>query len=239
MRIFIGRALKQSLETESKLHELGFETHIFPLKKLQPLQNTFPEDHFDCVIFTSQNAVEAYKQLNYAKSLPAFVVGNKTAKACEELGIKVQHNADGTIQDLIALIDTDSDLQNASYFYPTTANAKTDLENYFLEKNIHFVRQNIYKLQPVEMFDAKTVSFFQEGQIGQVLLYSDDFARHFFSLAYTANLYVFLEKVQFICISSSVAQKIPSEFSKNILIAKHTNEASMFDMLKKLAKNIE
>lgn len=61
---------------------------VSPLMEIVFLENSVGFDAFDAVVFTSQNGVAAYRELNGPSGKVAYCVGERTAKAAKEAGLK-------------------------------------------------------------------------------------------------------------------------------------------------------
>jgi len=76
---------------------------ISPLIEIQISQFSISIEKYNGLIFSSQNAVQAYRQNCEDKGLPAFCVGSRTAKAAKAAGLQAI-SADGDADNLISLI---------------------------------------------------------------------------------------------------------------------------------------
>ena len=84
---------------------LGAEQQIIlsPLMEIEILPISVTWSRYLGLIFTSENGVRAYAQAQVGLDLPAYCVGDRTAKAASEAGLKA-HSAKGSADDLIELI---------------------------------------------------------------------------------------------------------------------------------------
>lgn len=86
---------------------LGVQTRIIlsPLLKIELLPAKLPERAYDGLIFTSENGVRAYKQTQLGLGIPAYCVGERTAKAAKAAGL-VAYSADGSADNLVAMVNS-------------------------------------------------------------------------------------------------------------------------------------
>jgi len=79
------------------------EVMIAPLAEIAPC-GTLPDmSTYRGVVFTSQNAVATYGEAGGRTDLPAYCVGDATARAAADLGMAA-HSAQGDAQALVAMI---------------------------------------------------------------------------------------------------------------------------------------
>ena len=239
MVIFIGRSIEQAVNTSKKLDALGFVTHIDPLLKRSVIDVQWTDLPYTHIIFTSQNAILSYCDSHFPKHIPCIVVGDKTKYIAQQNGLHILHNAQGSVQDIISYID--SYCQNPFILYPTTEDARTDLEAYFLQRNIQYKKMLLYKMLAKHRFSSQTINLFRRKEIHFVLLYSQKFTDLFFDLIHSEMLASYLQDVQFLCLyspdESKDKSKIPQPLQNQFFTAKMPDESSLFDMLQKLAKN--
>lgn len=90
--------------------ELGAGPQIIlsPLLKIELLPIEQDVSNYQALIFTSENGVRAYVKSQGHAGLPAFCVGERTAKAATDAGLKAS-SANGSADELVALVQ-DADL---------------------------------------------------------------------------------------------------------------------------------
>lgn len=74
-----------------------------PLMEIEILPISVPWADYRGLIFTSENGVRSYVQARCGLDFPAYCVGDRTAKAASEAGLRA-HSARGSADDLIKLI---------------------------------------------------------------------------------------------------------------------------------------
>lgn len=85
---------------------LGPEQQIIlsPLLKIEMLPFQADVTQYRGLIFTSENGVRAFSQTHDAPDMPAYCVGERTAKAARAAGFEAI-SADGSASDLVAMIN--------------------------------------------------------------------------------------------------------------------------------------
>lgn len=86
-------------------NELGAGPQIIisPLLKIEILSVKQDVSKYQALIFTSENGVRAFVQSQSQSGLPAFCVGERTAKAASEAGLNAS-SANGTADELVAMV---------------------------------------------------------------------------------------------------------------------------------------
>lgn len=84
---------------------LGADQQIIlsPLLNIEVLPFEVPDTRYRGLIFTSENGVRAYAHLSGYQDLPAYCVGERTAKAANEVGLTAL-SANGSADDLVTMI---------------------------------------------------------------------------------------------------------------------------------------
>lgn len=77
---------------------------LSPLLKIEMLPHQADVAAYHGLIFTSENGVRAFLQHQQASEMPAFCVGERTAKAARAAGFATQ-SANGSASDLITMIN--------------------------------------------------------------------------------------------------------------------------------------
>lgn len=84
-------------------HEETLNIIVSSLMRIEILQLKHALDPYCGLIFSSENGVRAFSENLFADNLPAYCVGNRTAKAAHEAGLKAI-SANGAADDLVKLI---------------------------------------------------------------------------------------------------------------------------------------
>lgn len=96
IKVLIPRPVGQADDFSGKLTELGAHPIIFPLIKVEPINQeelgeTYSTGHFDWVLFTSKVAVKYFFEVIRPEDMSSkiAVVGTSTKKEVEKLGLQV------------------------------------------------------------------------------------------------------------------------------------------------------
>lgn len=85
----------------------GLHPISIPLFRIEPVEWQAPDPHrFDALLLTSGNAARhGGSELSRLRSLPAHVVGEATAAAASEQGLRVETVGSGGVDDLLGKLD--------------------------------------------------------------------------------------------------------------------------------------
>lgn len=115
------------------------------------------------LIFTSQNGVRAFCKNSNFRDIAVFTVGQNTADEAVKQGFKTIHNADGTVEDLGALIAVQK--ADKPYLYLRAREVSKDLAalcgNVQIEENIIYHTEKIDEIDnDIEWYELSHVLFF-------------------------------------------------------------------------------
>lgn len=106
-RVLVLRPEPGASATVEKARLLGLDAVAIPLFEIAPVEWNAPDSgRFDGLLLTSANAVRcAGDQLHALRGLPAYAVGDATAKAAREAGFGVASTGDGGVDRLLESVD--------------------------------------------------------------------------------------------------------------------------------------
>lgn len=148
-----------------RIQSLEFDTHI--------LQHSY-----DWLIFSSKNAVSIfYDYLPLVKVKYIAAIGIKTAKLCEELGIKVDFVPDDYSQE--GLLEN-LNLNNQSILIPSSAMARPKLQHE-LSQNNHVKKIDLYKPVANHKNIVETIKLIENGKVDALTFSSSSAVRYYFN----------------------------------------------------------
>lgn len=105
-KLFLFRPQPAADASAERARALGLEPVVTPLFEIHPVKWIAPDPAgFDGLLLTSANAVRhGGESLRAMQSLPAYAVGEATAEAARDAGLKVKKVGSGNIDDLLASV---------------------------------------------------------------------------------------------------------------------------------------
>ncbi len=199
-----------SADLLAALEERGFRHLSAPMLNIafpapvQPLDMTV----YQAVIFTSANGVRAFVKLTDDRSLPAYCVGDATARTCRAFGFGDVHSANGDIHDLAALIRKMVDPRRGSLFHPAARKTAGDLGQMLLADSYQIDRQTVYEARESRTLPQHVLEALRNHHIDAILFFSPRTAETFVKLVRSYKLERDLSKTSAICLSPAVQSKI-------------------------------
>lgn len=137
-------------------------TRSLPMLETRYLPVTLPP--CDALLLTSKNGVEALKRSGPWPSLPAFAVGDATARAVREAGGQVACAANGYGEELADAILGDPALTRLRFCYLRAKEVSTDLAALLRARGVAVEERTVYETQcsgePLEAPDPEAVILF-------------------------------------------------------------------------------
>ena len=108
-RVLVLRPEPGATATVARARELGLEAVSIPLFEIAAIPWTAPNAApFDALLLTSPNAVRhGGPELRKLGDLPAYVVGEATAEAAREAGLRIAGTGDAGVDRLLGMIPPD------------------------------------------------------------------------------------------------------------------------------------
>ncbi len=104
MKLLVIRPQPGADATAARIAKAGYKAQLMPLFAVEPVawERPSPQD-YDAILLTSANAVrEAGAQLDAFAHLPAYAVGEVTAAAAEQAGLRVRHSGTAGAEELVS-----------------------------------------------------------------------------------------------------------------------------------------
>lgn len=225
--ILLTRAQAQSERFAAQIvarYGAGVDVALHPLVDICPLDVDLALDGVSALAFTSENGVLAYAALTARRDMPAFCVGRKTARCATELGMSA-HDADGALQDLVALI-VKTVPQQARVLHLHGRHQTGNLASLLRVKGWNADELAIYD----QRARAPSAAFFQlvRGQTPLVVpLFSPRSAKLFFSALPEDAA----PKLRLIAISQACFDAIPEPHQAHARVLDHPNADTMLEAL--------
>lgn len=211
-KVLITRPYNQAQELEKSLQKNGFECFVEPLFVVKKLSINFDLDALQQVggiILTSQNAIdgalEFLEKFNIDKKIKIFAVGKKTALGLIDRGynnviLSDQTSAKNLLEKIIH--DQKSSTKKLLYFCGNsiTLDFVKELESF----DIKAQKIVCYEVIMNKNFSAELLAKVKETKFDYVLLYSQNSAKNFFSLAKKHNLLEYFQSSQIVCLSEKI-----------------------------------
>ncbi|SHO64280.1 uroporphyrinogen-III synthase [Pseudoxanthobacter soli DSM 19599] len=233
MRLLLTRPEPQAAQTRRRLEALGHTVISSPMLALvQEPPPAIACEGIGAVAFTSRAAVEAaagLPSLPLLRALPAFAVGDATAKAAARAGFAEVASAAGDVEDLARLIALRHPPERGLVLHLAGRDRAGDLGALLAPAGIAVHVAVLYRSEPAAELSPEAVAAIAAGSVDAVLVYSPRTAAAFVAALGRAGLAERLADLPVIAISAAAAA--PLDGARRVAIAPHPDEAGMFAAL--------
>jgi uroporphyrinogen-III synthase len=229
MKVLVVRAIEDARRTATRLSSRGHEAILAPVLEITNLAHDIPAGAFDALIATSAHAFDG-AIAKRCVDVPLFVVGERTATAAAQAGVRkpvvVAHNA-------LEL----ADLFRAHFpsrvraLYLAGRDRKPDLERALAgAHDLHVVET--YAAESSHALAEEARAALEAQDVGAVLHYSRRSAAIFRSLVESASLAAGVARIRHVAISADAAAPL-IEAGWTVDIAHAPDEDAMLSALDK------
>jgi len=206
------------------LREIGFEARGFPLFEVRALDwDLPPDDSFDAVLVGSANALRhGGAGLAALEGKPAYAVGETTASACREAGLRVVATGEGGLQQALARLDPAH-----RRLLRLSGADRVPLDP---PPGVSIVERVVYASEPLPMPDDLAEILRPTAVIA---LHSAEAARHF--RRQCEGLRIDLSQLLLACIGPRVAQAAGQGW-REVRVAAQPNEAALLALASQMCK---
>ena len=212
MHILLTRPIEDCKNLILKFKTLGHTVSHLPVikikkKKYDPIN--FSE--YNCVIFTSSNAVKNLNLNEISKNINCFCVGEATEKIARSFGFQNVFSADGNVNNLKELILQNINNKNGKLLYISGEIISSNLDKDLIKEGYTINRLINYYVEPIDTLDVDFVEKLKKNIPKIVFIYSENSGNNFLNLINKYELVDYWMNTNLMCIgekTSSVLNKI-------------------------------
>ena len=212
MQILLTRPIEDCKNLILKFKTLGHTVSHLPVikikkKKYDPIN--FSE--YNCVIFTSSNAVKNLNLNEISKNINCFCVGEATEKIARSFGFQNVFSADGNVNNLKELILQNINNKNGKLLYISGEIISSNLDKDLIKEGYTINRLINYYVEPIDTLDVDFVEKLKKNIPEIVFIYSENSGNNFLNLINKYELVDYWMNTNLMCIgekTSSVLNKI-------------------------------
>ena len=218
---------------------LGFDAVFSPVLKIadEPAALPAPENYAG-LIFSSINGVRAFLRRNPAPiwfSLPVFAVGPGSEAALRDAGFTVIYRADGTMRDLIILLQNHFPAP-VPLLHIRGRDVRDDPAVLLPAWPID--RVALYRAEKIETLDRDAQRAFAAGRVAAVLLYSARSGEAFVSTVKNNLPAVDLRGTRALCLADSVLESVRPLNWAECRVATSPDQSGMIRLLEELKHHV-
>lgn len=232
MRALITRPSQDATGLRRELRRCGYDVMVEPMLAIESMSGD-PIDigGAQAILFTSSNGVRAFAGNSAERALPAYAVGDATARSCEEAGFAEVHSAAGDVDDLADLVIRECKPRDGRLIHVAGSVRAGDLAGALQTAGFDVVRAPLYDARPATALSVELVSAMKRGQIDVVLFFSPRTAATFVSLAREAGLENASKAITALCLSPAVAKRAALFPWRTLVIASEPTQDALLAAL--------
>jgi uroporphyrinogen-III synthase len=228
----ITRPLEDARPVAERLSALGIDAVIEPLLHIDFLE-TEPLDlaGVQAVLITSANGVRALARRSDRRDIPILTVGDASARQAREEGFTDITSAGGDVDDLATLAARTCDPAGGALLHVAGSAVAGDLAGLLERDGFTYRREVLYDARRADALSDACIEHISSGQIDAVLFFSPRTAVTFARLIVDAGLDGRCAKMDAVCLSPAVAERIAALPWRGIATAAEPTQDALLDIL--------
>lgn len=205
--LVLTRPAKQAKQDIAFFRENGIECLSAPMINIHRIcYSDISFEHFDCLIFTSANALDFLDIPKRYLKIPVVVVGAQTAEASSDKGFTSIKNCEGSAQDIIDYIARSAGLKSKRFLYVRGKDVRLDIAASLAALKIKCDDLIVYESVVTEKMPDNLAGLLNNSEIKGVSFLSVRTAENFARLVRVNELENALQSTKALCISDSVLE---------------------------------
>jgi len=212
MHILLTRPIEDCQNLILKFKSLGHIVSHLPVIKIKKKKyDSINFSEYNCLIFTSSNALKNLNLKEINKNIACFCVGNTTEKTALSYGFQNVFSAEGNVSNLKELILQNINNKDGKLLYVSGEIVSSDLDKDLIKEGYSIKRVVNYVVEPIETLDIDFVDELKKNIPEMVFIYSQNSANNFLNLMNKYELVDYWMNTNLLCIgekTSTVLNKI-------------------------------
>lgn len=232
--ILITRPAEKAEKTARMVAVAGFKPFSAPMLEIVPVAgNPLPDDltAYEGLVLTSPNAVRVLANMTTDRQARLYAVGQDTAAEAKEQGWTDIVSANGTGEDLAALLQREQ-AQERPFLHLSGRHVSYDFED---DQRIKAERRVIYDAIKTNTLTPDCLRLIKDRNVRAILFYSARTAENFETLAGTYGLTDCLSSIKALCIGKRVVNSLRNELWQDVHCARTPDSDGMSALLCDLA----
>ncbi len=234
MRVLLTRPIEASQLLAGKIHTLGLQVDMAPMLEITLKPEAVQLDGAAALVYTSKNAVMAFKESGQKFEGLIFAVGDATADYVRALGCGEVIAASGDVKSLIACVRSHANNISGLILHLSGEDTRGDLVGDLAKAGLNVTRKIVYKAEPAREIEAQIRERIKLGKYTAILFFSPRSARTFMSFLEKNDMNSNMKAVSAIVMSEAVASEAKTVSWSEIMVADKPDEEAMMECLKLL-----
>ncbi len=206
-RLLVTRPAEDAEPLVRRLEAMGYACAVEPMLELVWRDGPEPDaTGVQALLFTSANGVRSYIRRTGRFDLPAYAVGDSTARAAREAGFAEVESAAGDVYALAGLVRSRCDPAAGTLLHVAGSKVAGDLAGLLGAAGFRLRRAVLYDAVPARRLSDATMTLLRTSGLDGVLFFSPRTAHSFVRLLAEAGLVDQSHAVDAFCLSPAVAE---------------------------------
>ena len=236
MKALVTRPREDAAELAAKLGQRGFDAVLEPMLTIrlttdaaEQLRRALPGAQ--ALLFTSANGARAFAQADPRRDLPAFAVGDATARAARAAGFARVESAQGDVHALARLAAARLKPAGGALVHAAASEVAGDLGGELAAAGFAVRRVRLYEAVAAARLSDAARAALSSGAVGCALFFSPRAAETFVTLARAAGLERRLGQTVAVGLSPAVTASLGGIKWRKLAAAHAPNEAALLAAL--------
>ncbi|WP_421784473.1 uroporphyrinogen-III synthase [Hyphobacterium sp.] len=232
VKVLVTRSEPGATQTASRLEKRGAAPIVAPLLSISFVDDiAFDAERSHALLFTSPNAVRAWLSDRSETDLPAFCVGDTTAREAEAAGFTRVRSAGGDVGDLVALCEQRLVPGRHRLLYLRGEHVSTDLASILNTRGFTIDEAVVYSATAATVLPPAAATAIRRRELAVALFHSQRAAIAFTALVEEADLTDYLNTVIAVAISEAAATGLVAADWAAVKVAEAPTEADMLNRI--------
>ncbi len=231
-RVLITRPTDDAAPLVAALKARGVEAMVEPLMTIRSTEEPLPElEGVQGVLFTSANGVRGFTARTDRRDLKVYAVGEATAEAARREGFPDVEVAGGDSNALAKLVIEKEKPDSGKLVHVAGTHVAGNLSEQLSKAGFTVERAVLYDALSAHRFSMGTVESLRRSEFEAVMLFSPRTAEIFMTLVDESGTEQGLSAMAAVCLSKAVADRLPSERFRAVVVATKPDQSAMLDAL--------
>ena len=232
MHILLTRPIEDCKNLILRFKSLGHIVSHLPVIKIKKKEySSINFLEYNCLIFTSSNAVKNLNLNGINKKITCFCVGSATEKMALSSGFQNVFSAEGNVNNLKELVLQNVNNKDSKLLYVSGEIVSSNLDKDLIKEGYSIKRLINYSVEPVETLDIDFVEKLKKNMPEIVFIYSQNSGNNFLNLINKYELVDYWMNTNLMCIGEKTSSSLNKIKWKKIFLFNPGEEEFLLNRL--------
>lgn len=231
-KVLLTRPAEDAVPVIDALRKIGVETVSAPLLDIHFESGPAVDlSLFQGVLLTSANGVRALVHRTERRDIPAYAVGDATARAAKDAGFAPVYSATGDVDALVELVTERCQPSDGPFFHAAGSVTAGDLAGQLSGKGFAVHREKLYTAESASALPQVAVDALTASSVDGVMVYSPRTSKVFDDVVSKAGLADTAKDMTLFALSPNVSDATHLPWAQRI-IAERPEQQSLLDAVR-------